>query len=120
MTTLTHTAPAGHRRDLFWIAALVHRLSGVLLACFLPLHFLALALVLTDAAQFDSFIAWTERPLVQAAEAVLVFLLAVHLLGGLRILLIEMLTWRPARKDLVGVVVGAAALVALGFYLGLR
>jgi fumarate reductase subunit D len=120
MTSITQISRAGHRRDLFWIAALVHRISGVLLACFLPLHFLALALVLTDAAGFDGFIAWTERPLVQFAEAVLVFLLTLHLLGGLRLLLIENLTWRPGRGELVGLAFGGAALVALGFYLGMR
>ena len=120
MTSIAQNPPAGHRRDLFWIAALVHRVSGVLLACFLPFHFLALALVLSDAARFDGFIAWTERSLVQAAEAVLVFLLTVHLLGGLRLLLIEYFAWRPGRKELVALVFGTAAIVALGFAIGLQ
>jgi fumarate reductase subunit D len=120
MTSVAHSAPAGHRRDLFWIASQVHRVSGVLLACFLPFHFLALALVLKDAAGFDGFIAWTERPLVQAAEAVLVFLLTVHLLGGLRLLLIEYFAWRPGRKELVVLAFGTAVIVALGFYIGLH
>jgi fumarate reductase subunit D len=120
MSTLAHNAPRAHRRDLFWIAALIHRVSGVLLACFLPLHFLALALVLTGPARFDRFIAWTERPLVQAAEAVLVFLLTVHLLGGLRLLLIEYAAWKPGRKEAVAFALGAALIVALAFYIGLR
>jgi fumarate reductase subunit D len=120
MTSIAQTAPAGHRRDVFWLAALVHRVSGVLLACFLPFHFLALAVVLTDSAGFDNFIAWTEQPLVQIAEAVLVFLLTVHLLGGLRLLLIEYFAWRPGRKELVALAFGTAAIVALGFYIGLR
>jgi fumarate reductase subunit D len=120
MTSVTHIASAGHRRDLFWIAALVHRVSGVLLACFLPFHFLVLALVLSDQAGFDGFIAWTERPLVQIAEAVLVFLLTVHLLGGLRLLLIETFVWRPGRRELVALAFGTAVIVALGFYIGLH
>ncbi len=120
MTSVTHSAPVGHRRDLFWIAALIHRVSGVLLACFLPFHFLALALVLTDSARFDSFIAWTEHPLVQRAEALLVFLLTVHLLGGLRILLIENLGLRPGRRNLIVLAFGIAIIVALGFFIGLR
>jgi fumarate reductase subunit D len=119
MTSITQVRSRAHRRDLFWIAAFVHRLSGVLLACFLPLHFLALALVLTGPARFDGFVGWTERPLVQAAEAVLVFLLTVHLLGGVRLLLIEHLAWRPGRRELVGLAFGAAAIVALAFYIGL-
>jgi fumarate reductase subunit D len=119
MSSIAQTAPAGHRRDLFWIAALIHRISGVLLACFLPFHFLALALVLSDSARLDDFIAWTERPLIQIAEAVLVFLLTVHLLGGLRLLLIDTFAWRPGRRELVALAFGTAAIVALGFYIGL-
>ncbi len=120
MTSIAHTARVAHRRDLFWIAALVHRVSGVLLACFLPIHFVVLGLVLTDPSGFDGFITWTERPLVQAAEALLVFLLAVHLLGGLRLLLIEYAAWRPGRKEIVALSFGTAAMVALAFYIGLR
>ena len=33
-----------HRRSVLWVAALVHRLSGLALAIFLPLHFLTLGL----------------------------------------------------------------------------
>ncbi len=120
MTSIAHTARVAHRRDLFWIAALAHRISGVLLACFLPVHFLVLALVLTNKSGFDGFIAWTEQPLVQAAEAVLVFLLTVHLLGGLRLLLIEYAAWRPGRKEIVVLSFGTAVIVALAFYIGVR
>lgn len=120
MSTFVHSAHRAHRRDLFRIAALIHRVSGVLLACFLPFHFLALALVLTGPARFDSFIAWTERPVVQVAEAVLVFLLTVHLIGGLRLLLIEYAAWRPGRKEAVAVALGTAVIVALAFYIGLN
>jgi succinate dehydrogenase/fumarate reductase cytochrome b subunit len=38
-----HTS--AHRRDALWIAAMIHRLSGLALACFLPLHFLTLGFV---------------------------------------------------------------------------
>jgi succinate dehydrogenase subunit D len=119
MTTLTQDAPR-RQRDFAWYAALVHRISGVLLACFLPLHFLALALALNGETKLDGFLRWTEQPLVQAAEAVLVFLLTVHLLGGLRVLLVEFLSWRAGRKETITVALAAAALVALGFYIGLR
>jgi fumarate reductase subunit D len=119
MTTLTQDAPR-RARDFVWYAALVHRISGVLLACFLPLHFLALALALNGAARLDGFLRWTEQPLVQAAEGVLVFLLTVHLLGGLRVLLVEFLSWRAARKRTIVFALGIAALVSLGFYIGLH
>jgi succinate dehydrogenase subunit D len=119
MSTLTQDAPR-RMRDFVWYAALVHRISGVLLACFLPVHFLALSLALNGAARLDGFLRWTEQPLVQAAEAVLVFLLTVHLLGGLRVLLVEFFSWRAGRKQTIAFALGVSALVALGFYIGLR
>src|SRR5262249_46080864 len=82
-----------HRGALLWIAGLGHRLSGLLLALFLPLHFLALALALQGESRLESFLRFTDLPLVKLAEALLVFLLAVHLLGGLRILMVENLSW---------------------------
>ena len=82
-------AQAAYRRDSLWIAALVHRLSGVCLAIFLPLHFLALGLAIEGAAGLDDFLAWTDNLLVKAAEAGLLVLLTLHLLGGIRVLLIE-------------------------------
>jgi fumarate reductase subunit D len=57
---------------------------------------------------------------VQVAEAVLVFLLTVHLIGGLRLLLIEYAAWRPGRKEAVAVALGTAVIVALAFYIGLN
>ena len=49
-----------------WVA-MVHRLSGIALALFLPLHFWALG----NAMQLDGFLAWTEQPLVKAKKVVL-------------------------------------------------
>jgi succinate dehydrogenase subunit D len=107
----------GHRRDLFWIAAMVHRASGVLLACFLPLHFLVLGLAIEQTAKLDGFLKWTEQPAVKFAEVGLVFLLAVHLLGGLRVLMIENFTWRVGQKQIAAAVVSTAGLVAILFFL---
>ena len=73
-----------------YVAALVHRLSGLALALFLPLHFLSLGLALEREA-FDGFIRWTDQPLVKISEALLVAAFAVHLAGGLRLLAIEFL-----------------------------
>jgi fumarate reductase subunit D len=103
-----------YRGDSLWIAALVHRLSGLLLALFLPLHFLALGLALEGEGRLDGFLRWTDRPLVKLAEALLVFLLAVHLLGGLRILMVENLSWREGQRGLaIAAGSGAAALAIL-------
>ena len=104
-----------HRRDALWIAALVHRISGLALACFLPLHFLALGLAIDGAARLDGFLAWTANPTVKLAETGLVFLLAVHMLGGLRLLVIENLPWREGQKQLATAALAVAALAAVVF-----
>ena len=106
-----------YRRDALWVAALVHRVSGVLLACFLPLHFLALGLALHGAERLDSFLKWTDSRWVKAAETGLVLLLAVHLLGGLRILVIENLPWRDGQKRLAFTAAAIATGVAAVFLL---
>jgi fumarate reductase subunit D len=103
-----HTA--AYRRDTLWIAAVVHRISGVLLACFLPLHFLALGLAIEGEARLDQFLRWTDAPFVKALEVGLVLLLAIHLLGGLRVLVIETLGWQPWQKQAVT----SAAVLATG------
>ena len=51
----------------YW-AFVVHRVSGVLLTLFLPLHFWALSQALAGEARFDTFLRWTEQPLVKAGE----------------------------------------------------
>ena len=58
---------ASHKQRGF-VAAMLHRLSGIALAIFLPLHFLALATALNGAKALDSFLALTRNPLVEAAE----------------------------------------------------
>lgn len=102
----------GYRREPLWRAAMIHRISGVLLACFLPLHFLALGLAIEGEARLDGFLKWTQQPLVKLAEFGLVFLLAVHLLGGLRILVIENMPWRDGQKRLAWLALMSAAVVA--------
>lgn len=84
---------AAHRNHPAWWAFAAHRLSGLALALFLPLHFLALGLAV-DEALFDSFLAWTRHPLLVATEAVLVLSLVVHLIGGVRLLVSEAWPWR--------------------------
>jgi len=68
----------------YW-AFIVHRISGVALALFLPIHFLALGTAIRGEAALGEFLRWSEQPLVVAAEWMLVMLLAAHLAGGLRL-----------------------------------
>jgi fumarate reductase subunit D len=102
-----------------WWAFLVHRVSGLALALFLPLHFWALGQALGGAAQLDAFLAWTERPLVKLAEWGLVLLLAAHLAGGLRLLALEFLPWREWQKSLAAAAAAVALAVGLAFALAL-
>ena len=102
--------------------ALVHRLSGLALALFLPVHFWALGQALGDEmqsgeAQLESFLRWTDQPLVKASEWAVVLLLAIHLTGGVRILMIEFLPWRDWQKTLAALAAGAALAIGLLFAL---
>jgi fumarate reductase subunit D len=92
-----------------YVAFLVHRLSGLLLALFLPMHFWALGQAIEGEARLESFLRWTDNPLTKFAEFGLVVLLAAHLGGGLRLLSIEFLGWRDWQSRLI----------AFGFALGL-
>ena len=107
---------ASHRQPGF-AAALLHRLSGIALAIFLPIHFLALATALGGAAALDSFLAVTRLPLVKTSECAVVVALAIHMTLGLRVLAIEFL---DIRERTVAVLTGCAAVVfgvGLGFLL---
>jgi fumarate reductase subunit D len=104
-----------HRGSTLWIAAMVHRISGLALAIFLPVHFFVLSLAFHGGAHLDSFLRWSDQPLVKLAEAGLVFLLTVHLLGGLRVLVIENLDWHDGQKQLATIAAAAAVVVGLAF-----
>src|SRR5262245_58153655 len=107
-----HRRDLGHRRSVLWVAALVHRLSGLALAIFLPLHFLTLGLAIQGEAPLESFLRWSDQPLVKFAESGLVFLLMVHMFGGLRLLVIENLDWRDEQKGLATIAAGLSAVIA--------
>lgn len=102
----------------YW-AFLVHRISGLLLALFLPLHFWALGQALHGEAQFDTFLRWTEQPLVKLGETVLVLALAAHLTGGMRLLMLEFLAWRDWQKSLAAAAAGLSIAAGLAFLLNL-
>ena len=97
--------------------ALAHRLSGLALALFLPLHFWALGQAIGGEARLESFLRWTDQPLVKASEWAIVLLLAIHLTGGVRILMIEFLPWRDWQKTLAALAAGAALAIGLLFAL---
>jgi fumarate reductase subunit D len=104
-----------HRSNVLWVAALVHRLSGIALAIFLPLHFLTLGLAIDGEARLERFLRWSDAPLVKLAEGGLVFLLLVHVLGGVRLLVLENLDWRDEQKELATIAAALSAVVAFIF-----
>jgi len=107
------------RRHLSYWAFIGHRLSGVALALFLPMHFLVLGLALEGAAELDRFLVLAEMPVVKAAEWGLVVLLSIHLFFGLRLLALELLPWRDgAREGWITAGLGAAIVTGGAFLLG--
>ena len=102
----------------YW-AFLVHRISGLSLAFFLPFHFWALGQALQGEARLDDFLRWTEQPLLKFAETLLVLALAAHLTGGIRILMLEFLAWRAWQKSLAAAAAGLSIAAGLAFLLNL-
>jgi len=98
----------------YWVF-MVHRVSGIALALFLPVHFWALG----RGLELDAFLVWTEQPLVKFAEWGLVVLLAAHLGGGLRILALEFLPWQDWQKSLTAAAAALALAVGLALALAL-
>ena len=107
--------PAGHRNHATYWAFALHRFSGLALALFLPVHFYVLALAIEGGAAMDEFLAWTEQALVKWAVAGLIFLLAAHLTGGIRLLALEFLPWRDGQKTLVAISGGLSFAAGLLF-----
>ena len=96
---MTRTVRA--RNSITYRASVAHRLSGLALSLFLPLHFLMLGLAFGGKEAFDRGLALAEIPLVKVAEWGLVVFLALHLLLGLRVLALEFLPWgdTPDQRD---------------------
>ena len=78
------------KSHLSYFAYACHRISGLLLACFIPLHFLMLSQSLRGAQGFEASLKLTDFWVFK--------LLAVHLAGGVRLLMIEFGPWRGLRK----------------------
>ena len=108
--------PAAHKKPGFG-AALLHRLSGIALAIFVPFHFIVLAMALNGAAALDSILRITANPLVKISEAGLVAALALHMALGLRVLAIEFLGFRERTVAALSACAGVALAAALVFLL---
>ena len=102
-----------------WWAYLVHRISGLALALFLPLHFLALGMALQGEAGLESFLRFADQPVFKFGEWALVVLLALHMMAGVRLLLIEFSPWSGQRKNWIAVALGCGVAAGLAFALAL-
>ena len=105
------------RAHPLWLAYILHRLSGLALALFLPLHFWVLAMAMTNLDRLDGFLHLTENTLVKVAEFGLVFLLAVHMFGGLRLMALEWLPWSSKQKTLAAAALAGSFLIAVLFFM---
>ena len=97
----------------YWTFVL-HRVSGILLVLFLPLHFYVLSLAI-DAAALDQFLNWTTQPGVKLLETLLIVTLAIHLTGGLRLLALEFLPWSEGQNKRIFSAMAAAIIIGLLF-----
>src|SRR6202008_4409828 len=108
---------ASHKQPGY-VAAVLHRLSGIALAIFLPLHFLALATALNGAKALDSFLSVTRNPVVEVLEFGLGVARAIHMTLGLRVLGVEFFDFRE--KTLAALSVCVAAVFAVGLIFALN
>jgi fumarate reductase subunit D len=109
---------ASHKQKGF-VAAMLHRLSGIALAIFLPLHFLALATALNGAGALDSFLALTRQPVVATLEWGIVVALSLHMALGLRVLAVEFFEFRERTFAALSACAAAVFAVGLIFILNL-
>ena len=116
--TAHRTDARAHAHPAWW-AFLLHRLSGLALGLFLPLHFWALGRALNGATAFDGFLHFADRGLFKFAEWGLVVLLSLHMAGGLRLLLIEFGPASGLRKNWIAGAAGFALAAGLAFALSL-
>ena len=108
---------AGMRSHRDYLAFAVHRVSGLVLVLFLPVHLYVLGLALSAPQSLDGFLVWTRQPLVKISEALLIFLLAVHLAGGMRLLFVEFIGLGKKQGLLVAVTFCTGLAAALMYLL---
>ena len=107
---------ASHRQPGF-VAALLHRLAGIALAIFLPIHFYVLSAAINGADALDAFLKVTDTPLLKFSEWVIVVALALHMALGLRVLAIELIPVREKTRVAVSICIAAAFAVGLLYLL---
>ena len=105
---------ASHQQPGF-LAALLHRLAGIALAIFLPVHFWTLSAALNGADFLDKFLKVTNTPLIKFAEGGIVVALTLHMALGLRVLAIEFLPMHERTRVAISICLAAGFAVGLAF-----
>jgi fumarate reductase subunit D len=105
---------ASHQQPGF-LAALLHRLAGIALAIFLPVHFWALSAALNGADFLDKFLKVTNTPLIKFAEGGIVVALTLHMALGLRVLAIEFLPMHERTRVAISICLAVGFAVGLAF-----
>ena len=105
---------ASHQQPGF-LAALLHRLAGIALAIFLPVHFWTLSAALNGADFLDKFLKVTNIPLIKFAEGGIVVALTLHMVLGLRVLAIEFLPMHERTRVAISICLAAGFAVGLAF-----
>ena len=105
---------ASHQQPGF-LAALLHRLAGIALAIFLPVHFWTLSAALNGADFLDKFLKVTDTPLIKFAEGGIVVALTLHMALGLRVLAIEFLPMHERTRVAISICLAAGFAVGLAF-----
>jgi fumarate reductase subunit D len=100
-----------------FLAAMLQRLSGIALAVFLPMHFIALGTALGGADALQSFLGVTHNGFVRIAEWGLVTALGLHMALGIRVLAIEWLAVQERGAVVVSACVACSVTVGLLFLL---
>lgn len=96
----------GMRNHASYAAFALHRLSGLCLAAFLPIHLFTLSLIMLDPELFESFLSWSATPAAKASETILILLTAAHLAGGVRILAFEWFAFETRHDFWIATTVG--------------
>ena len=90
--------PSSRSHRGYW-AFVGHRVSGLVLGLFLPVHFYVLGLALERQQELDAFLAFAQMPAVKFGEWGLVLFLSIHMFFGLRLLALELLPWAGTRMS---------------------
>ena len=90
-----------------YLAFVGHRLSGVALAVFLPFHFLLLGSSIGGADALQRSLQLVDNPLFRIAEWGLVVCLSLHMLFGMRLLLLEFTRWPTGGDSRLGWIIPA-------------